>query len=73
MTMEEMPQDRHQVDDLPLGQRPWQFTLRSMFILTTIFAVLLSMARMFPVFGVILIGVFGHLVAEAGLGVWCLW
>jgi len=43
----EQSQDERQVRASPSGKRPWQFSLRSLFILTTAVAVVLSLAVTF--------------------------
>lgn len=42
--MNEAPEDMHEVADSAPDKRPWQYSLRSLFVLTTICAVLCSLA-----------------------------
>ena len=44
-TMNEVPENSHQAADSAPDERPWQYSLRSLFVLTTIVAVLCSLAR----------------------------
>jgi hypothetical protein len=57
--MSEKLQDDRQVCLSSPKRRPWQFSLRSLFVLTTVVAVLLSLAKVFPAFGLILAAIVG--------------
>ncbi len=62
--IDERLQDDRQVRGSELQKRPRQFSLRSLFVVTTVWAVLLGVARIFPFFGVVLVYV---VMAMAGL------
>lgn len=52
--MDEAPENRREVAHSAADHRPWQFSLAALFVLTTICAILCSLAKSIGPFGLLL-------------------